>query len=309
MYFTCFFCVLKFLYFYFDNSIIKSHNQCINVLTQTEIEAEDDDGANTLQKEAFEEELINIKNDIEEVILENEQLIDDDGYAVYSPNSNSSTAANSTGGMTVDGLSSVMLGGPDSIPANINIDPTLTMDLTQYNTPVGGTGTKEATSPVGNMESEVDRHGINETTPEVLESEAKGAAEEVKSVIKDDDDDYVPPPPKKVTAGQAKEKDDDYVPPSSAKNVTSIEANESAAEDITTLEIEAEEKEHGDWDDDVPPTVPPKKNSSKNPAVSGSKGNAALNSTASVASAEKIDKEIKGVYLFLTGCCSYFLAF
>lgn len=117
------------------------------------------------------EELTNIKYDLEEVINEGSESGDDDGYEVYRPGQNSSVSTAKAANMTVTGMDSVMLGGPDSLPPNIHIDPTLTMDLTQYNTPSDNAPKEAFSSEEGtsNMDNEVDRHGVNGTLPGDLE--------------------------------------------------------------------------------------------------------------------------------------------
>lgn len=143
----------------------------MNIPIKLELDEQSDDGEGAQDKEAFKEELTNIKYDLEEVINEGSESGDDDGYEVYRPGQNSSVSTAKAANMTVTGMDSVMLGGPDSLPPNIHIDPTLTMDLTQYNTPSDNAPKEAFSSEEGtsNMDNEVDRHGVNGTLPGELE--------------------------------------------------------------------------------------------------------------------------------------------
>jgi hypothetical protein len=234
---------------------------------ETDLENEDDDGEEADIKEALIEELENIEQDIEEVIQEGSEEFDDDGYEVYSPGEGDSTSIN-TANKTSSGLNSVTLGGPDSLP-NINIDPMLTMDLTQYNTPpevsVGSSETKEASSIPSTMDSEVDRHGVNGTSPaKVTAAEVAASKEE-----KDDDDDYVPP--SKNAAAIAKENameanegdldDDDFALPEKSAgetvNATAVSGLQDETDDPiapSLTEPSDSEKSPSDDDDDFVPS-------------------------------------------------------
>jgi hypothetical protein len=218
-----------------------------------------------MMKEALVEELQDIKEDIEEVIEEGDELGDDDGYEVFSPGEGNATNTMSKANITVDGLSNVSLGGKDSIP-NVNIDPMLTMDLTQYNPP-GDADTKEAISEPSVMETEVDRHEINGTVT------AKVPAAEFSD--QDDDDDYIPP--LKTASGESSittddDLDDDFVPPAKVSNKTVVQSESESDDDddfvppakVSSVTVESTNKTvvqdeypsveyYNDEDDFVPP--------------------------------------------------------
>lgn len=196
---------------------------CTTYLHNIELEEEDDDGQDALMKEALVKELQDIKGDIEEVIEEGDEHGDDDGYEVFSPGQSKGNATNtvSKANITAAGLSTVSLGGKDSLP-NVNIDPMLTMDLTQYNPP-GDADTKESFSDPSVMESGVDRHGVNGTMP------AKASAAEVSE--QDDDDDFVPPGKNATVGASVTTDDDDFITPSKVSSVAVQSTNNTVVQD------------------------------------------------------------------------------
>jgi hypothetical protein len=223
---------------------------CTTYLHNIELEEEDDDGQDALMKEALVKELQDIKGDIEEVIEEGDEHGDDDGYEVFSSGQSKGNATNtvSKANITAAGLSTVSLGGKDSLP-NVNIDPMLTMDLTQYNPP-GDADTKESFSDPSVMESGVDRHGVNGTMP------AKASAAEVSE--QDDDDDFVPPGKIATVGASVTTDDDDFVSPSKASNVAVESTNKTVVQDesndhvLPSLTKSKNATEEDDDDDYVP---------------------------------------------------------
>eukprot|EP00804_Cyclotella_cryptica_P011062 CCRYP_013538-RA/>CCRYP_013538-RA protein AED:0.16 eAED:0.16 QI:170/1/0.5/1/1/0.5/2/0/789 len=258
-----------------------------------ELDEQDDDGAGAEYKEAFKEELTDIKNDLEEVIYEGAEVGDDDGYEVYRPVDNSTISMAKSANITAAGVGSVMLGGQDSLPPNINIDPTLTMDLTQYNSPSDNAPKEAFSSAEGtsNMENEVDRHGVNGTLPgesEIVNEDSEGTAKVSPSATAgsglanvDNDDAPVQSTPEKsvtqevagATAGPTVEKDVDVSSSSNPVTHGTEEANktvswteESKDDDIlpppSKIKQSASEEEvtatvSGKEDDDDDDYVPP----------------------------------------------------
>eukprot|EP00956_Cyclotella_meneghiniana_P001244 scaffold1359_cov76-Cyclotella_meneghiniana.AAC.8 len=212
-----------------------------------DLNSEDDDGADAQEKEDLLEELQEIEQDIEQIIEEKGESGDDDedGYQIYSPND--VKQAN----ITSAGLNSVTLGGPDSLP---NIDPLLTMDLTQYNTPPGLAGsseTKESVSGISNMENEVDRHDINSTMHDGKIAAGMIAAIEEED---DDDDDFIPPSKTEERPTLGMGVNDDSLSPSKIDEMMNQKPSEGIDDEITEVMNQQPSKGMGiDDDDDLTP--------------------------------------------------------